>query len=1127
MVRKQKKFLFACCTIILCVFLSPSKSFADTNISSDIIQDTHWTLDASPYVVQVNIDIADTATLIIDPGVQVLVAPNTHIQVDGSLVAQGTTDNHIVFDTQTADTTWHGFIFSTLASGDFLYTDFAHADTAISADDADIAVQQSTFTDVQNPAQITFATHFVHSWNTFINTTVQGWKIVSGSTIDDTANIIGGDGSYGLEGRSTVSENTILYIQNGAVLYFVPGADMLVLGSIDIQGSSDNHVQMDGDHYQIIVYGGTADTSYVDINSGGFSLYNTTAHFSHTTISGVYEGIFGYMSTVGIDTTSISDCSIGIYVITKSSINIQDSSVVGSTNTGMLLADDVQGGFTNLSIDLTAGNAISTTNTKLSLDSVHIRNAITGISAFDSSTIDIQHSDIDKATVTGISFGNTSSVKITNSEIQNGNQGIAFYGGSSLDISKTKVHDLQQGIVVDGQKGDGTTIFMHDSEIYNTTDFALRIFDQSLNSEIKNNSIHDTNNLNVVYVGDGIDISKNWWGTKDGPSVDSFVPDASVVTYVPFLRHDPKNSRVPVIIIPGISGTRLLKAYDDNSEIWPSLFSLIFSLSDNFLDSLILNFDGTGKKDNPVIVGDIIRSTIVTHIFDYLIQDLENKDGYTENIDLFVFPYDWRFDSKTTTDKLKQKIDQVMQDTGYDSVDIVAHSMGGLVTKRYIAEYGDQNIDNLFFVGTPHLGAPKAFKALMYGDNLGISFILNSLEIQKISQNFPSLYELLPSKKFGNYVNYKGSTLQYSGTENLMIDEGRNPGMFSYTHDLHNIVDTVPTYTHAHVYDFAGCSTKTISGFDITKKVSNNEDIISLQYSEGDETVPLKSSDGIEQGRHLYVGVGTHAELPSITGVRDFIADLLGNIPISLDKTISTTPDICLQSGTSIEIHSPVTLQIYDDRGNHTGPLPNGSIEYGIPNVTYNIIEDQKYAYLPDGPQYKIINTAEHTGTYDMYVHKIDTQDVVTSSAYFTKLPIDSWAMTARMDINAQNTSYSVALDENGDGVVDSTVVAKDSLDIPTVSQVQNHGGVKPVDTEKGKKEITILKEEKQVTIEKVVVQQDKKPTNIKHKKVRNTEALQNIQVGNSLISSTILEISKRYPWYMRVLRFIKKIILL
>lgn len=54
--------------------------------------------------------------------------------------------------------------------------------------------------------------------------------------------------------------------------------------------------------------------------------------------------------------------------------------------------------------------------------------------------------------------------------------------------------------------------------------------------------------------------------------------------------------------------------------------------------------------------------------------------------------------------RLKDIIDNIKLITGSDKVDVVAHSMGGLVARRYIQEYGPDNIDNLILIGTPNNG---------------------------------------------------------------------------------------------------------------------------------------------------------------------------------------------------------------------------------------------------------------------------------------------------------------------------------------------------------------------------------------------------------------------------------------
>ena len=58
-------------------------------------------------------------------------------------------------------------------------------------------------------------------------------------------------------------------------------------------------------------------------------------------------------------------------------------------------------------------------------------------------------------------------------------------------------------------------------------------------------------------------------------------------------------------------------------------------------------------------------------------------------------------------DRLHEIVEFVKNVTGSDEVDIVAHSMGGLVTRMYIDEYGDSSFGNIVLVGTPNHGVPR------------------------------------------------------------------------------------------------------------------------------------------------------------------------------------------------------------------------------------------------------------------------------------------------------------------------------------------------------------------------------------------------------------------------------------
>ena len=71
--------------------------------SGPMNSNTGWTLANSPYIVTSSIDIYPDVTLTIQPGVMVKMAANTSVFVNGTLLAQGTPTQPIVFTSQKDD----------------------------------------------------------------------------------------------------------------------------------------------------------------------------------------------------------------------------------------------------------------------------------------------------------------------------------------------------------------------------------------------------------------------------------------------------------------------------------------------------------------------------------------------------------------------------------------------------------------------------------------------------------------------------------------------------------------------------------------------------------------------------------------------------------------------------------------------------------------------------------------------------------------------------------------------------------------------------------------------------------------------------------------------------------------
>lgn len=81
-------------------------AFAETVVDADIETDTHWTVAQSPYVVNDQsatpytphfLRVWSGATLTIDPGVVVKFGSANGLRVDGTVEAQGTSEDPIIF----------------------------------------------------------------------------------------------------------------------------------------------------------------------------------------------------------------------------------------------------------------------------------------------------------------------------------------------------------------------------------------------------------------------------------------------------------------------------------------------------------------------------------------------------------------------------------------------------------------------------------------------------------------------------------------------------------------------------------------------------------------------------------------------------------------------------------------------------------------------------------------------------------------------------------------------------------------------------------------------------------------------------------------------------------------------
>lgn len=204
---------------ILIIGFTSSSSNAQTNVSGVISSNTTWTKGASPYIVTGNLLVNNGVTLTIQPGVVVRFDSALSMQIDGTLLAQGTSNNEITFTSNTADTAgaW-GYIYFSDASTDAVFQNSIYGDYVSGSILEYCTIQYAGGASVDNNGAVRlnaahpFVNHCTVSNNSATGITaynLTGNLKISNSTISNNTSPDNGGGVY-IGGNSNASSNTLI-----------------------------------------------------------------------------------------------------------------------------------------------------------------------------------------------------------------------------------------------------------------------------------------------------------------------------------------------------------------------------------------------------------------------------------------------------------------------------------------------------------------------------------------------------------------------------------------------------------------------------------------------------------------------------------------------------------------------------------------------------------------------------------------------------------------------------------------------------------------------------------------------------------------------------------------------------
>ncbi|MDB2705307.1 hypothetical protein N9Y67_02070 [Pseudomonadota bacterium] len=256
-----------------------------------------------------------------------------------------------------------------------------------------------------------------------------------------------------------------------------------------------------------------------------------------------------------------------------------------------------------------------------------------------------------------------------------------------------------------------------------------------------------------------------------------FAPDLHRLYMQSMEVHD----QPPVVLIHGVLGSTI-RDKKKKAELWPGSATRLFL---NDYSDIALDIDPVtlNPMPNNTEAYAISEGAVGKDFYGKIVRTLGDSGGYKlahvgEKVDptnknYYVFHYDWRQDNVASAGELADFIEQIRVDYNDPAlkVDIVAHSMGGLISRYYIrygkqdvidgndfdkklTMYGAERVRRVILLGTPNLGSVKTLNLFITGVKLG----LNSIGTETLA-TMPSLYQLFPHPLNDWIITSKGKSL--------------------------------------------------------------------------------------------------------------------------------------------------------------------------------------------------------------------------------------------------------------------------------------------------------------------------------------------------------------------------------
>ncbi|KAJ8627692.1 hypothetical protein MRB53_020999 [Persea americana] len=382
----------------------------------------------------------------------------------------------------------------------------------------------------------------------------------------------------------------------------------------------------------------------------------------------------------------------------------------------------------------------------------------------------------------------------------------------------------------------------------------------------------------------------------------------------------------PVLLVPGIGGS-IMNAVNDEDGSEERVWVRILGADHEFRTKLWSRFDpSTGHtssldpKTRIVVPEDryglyaidnldpdlIIGQECVCYYHDMIEEMIQW--GYQEGKTLFGFGYDFRQSNRLQEilDRFSAKLESVCNASGGKKINIITHSMGGLLVKCFMSLHTDifeKYVKNWIAIAAPFQGAPgyitsSLLNGMSFVEGWEQNFFISKWSMQQLLVECPSIYELMGHPDYdwdttpllqiwrekhdssGNacsmlesYEPGESISILEEALSNNKVNYNREDMLFPFnleiskwadeTRKIFSCAEVPPTVKFYNIYGVNNSTPHSVCYGCEQQPVSDLQQLLSLEakyiYVDGDGTVPVESAKADWLRAEARVGVpGDH-----------------------------------------------------------------------------------------------------------------------------------------------------------------------------------------------------------------------------------------------------------------------------